>query len=111
MLRVLADASRELAAGFALTGVDVNAVADSMAALEAIKEAAASRDYGIIIVEEALWEGMDARSRDALHAWNLPLVVAVPAEMKWMDVEDLRPDDHLAGLIRHAVGHQLAIKL
>ena len=111
MLRVLAVASREIASGFSLTGVDVSVASDPEAALEEIREASASRDYGIIIVEEALWNGIDQRARDALLASNTPLVIPVPAELRWMDVEDLSPDDHLAGLIRHAVGHQLAIKL
>jgi len=103
--------SRELALGFSLTGVEVVPARDSVIALGAVQELVAGGEAGLIVIEESLLEGMEERTREELLDSSVPLVVPIPGELTWRDVEELPPDDYVAELIRRAVGYQLDIQL
>ena len=110
-MRVVCVMTRELSLGFSLTGVEVMPVSDSPQALRAVEELLAGREAGLVVIEEKLLEGMEGRTREKLLDSSVPLVVPVPGELVWRDVEELPPDDYVAELIRRAVGYQLDIKL
>jgi vacuolar-type H+-ATPase subunit F/Vma7 len=93
VLRVVCVMSRELSLGFSLTGVEVFPVEDPARALQAVQEFVAGRD------------------REELLDSSVPLVVPLPGELAWRDVEELPPDDYVAELIRRAVGYQLNVQL
>ncbi len=111
MLKVVAVMREDLALGFSLTGLDVIPVKDAAAAVEVVREVIDSRESGLIALEQGLLEEMEERTRESLLARNVPLIVPVPGELAWRDVEELPPDDYLAELIRHAVGYQLNVQL
>jgi vacuolar-type H+-ATPase subunit F/Vma7 len=111
VLKVVAVAREDLARGFSLTGLDVIPVEDASAAVEVVRELIASRDSGLIILEEGLLEEMEERTKESLLARSVPLIVTVAGELVWQDVEQLPPDDYLTELIRHAVGYQLNVQL
>jgi len=111
MPKVVAVLGPEAALGFALTGVEVIRVADPAAARDVLLEAVENREHGLLIVEEALLDGLDAASREALLARNVPLLIPVRLSLRWASEGKAAEDDYVARLIRHAVGYQLNIQL
>ncbi len=111
MSKVVAVLGAEAALGFALTGVEVLRVDDPAGAPEVVAEAVENREHGLVIVEEALLERLDAASREALLARNAPLVLPVRLGLRWASEGKEAEDDYVAKLIRHAVGYQLNIQL
>jgi vacuolar-type H+-ATPase subunit F/Vma7 len=111
MPKVVAVLGAEAALGFALTGVEVIRVPDPAAARGALQEAVENGEHGLVIVEEALLDSLDADSREALFQRNLPLVIPVRLGLRWTSEGKAAEDDYVARLIRHAVGYQLNIQL
>ena len=111
MSRVLAVVREDLAAGFALAGVEVTRCADADDARTAMTAALGGSIYGVVIVEQELLSAMDETTRAEAAASIVPLVVAVPGEMRWRDVEEAPADDYVARLVRRAVGYQLNLRL
>ncbi len=111
MRRVLGIFRDELAAGFTLAGVEVSRVRDSAGAREVLQGVTDGTEYGLVIIEESLLEGLEERERERLDALNIPLVVPVPGELRWRTEAEPPADDAVARLIRRAVGYQLDIRL
>ena len=111
MPKVVAVLGPEAALGFALTGVEVIRVSDPAAARDVLLEAVGNREHGLLIVEEALLDSLDAAGREALLARNVPLIVPVRLGLRWASEGQAAEDDYVARLIRHAVGYQLNIQL
>jgi vacuolar-type H+-ATPase subunit F/Vma7 len=109
--RILAVVREDLAAGFALAGVEVAPAADGQAARAALSAALSGGQYGVVIVEQELLSAMDEGTRAEAAASVVPLVIAVPGEMRWREAEEAPADDYVARLVRRAVGYQLNIKL
>jgi vacuolar-type H+-ATPase subunit F/Vma7 len=111
MPKVFAVLGEQAALGFALTGMDVIRVRDPEAARAALQEAAANVEAGLVIVEEALLEALEAGARESLLASNRPLFIPVRIDLRWVPEGQAPEDDYVAKLIRHAVGYQLNIQL
>ena len=111
MAKVVAVLGAEAALGFALTGVEVIRVSDPAEARAALQEAVENREHGLVIVEEALLDSLDAASREAALARSVPLLVPVRLGLRWASEGQAAEDDYVARLIRHAVGYQLNIQL
>jgi vacuolar-type H+-ATPase subunit F/Vma7 len=109
--KVAAVLREELGAGFALTGIDVVRVHDANSAWEAVQRAVEGEEYGLIIVDECYMADIEKQAREYLYELNIPLVVPIPCELRWRDVEEIPADDFVASLIRRAVGYQLNISL
>ena len=111
MPKVVAVLGAEAALGFALTGVEVIRVADPAEARGVLLEAVENREHGLVIVEEELLDSLDAASREAVLARNVPLLIPVRLSLRWASEGKAAEDDYVARLIRHAVGYQLNIQL
>ena len=111
MFKVLGILPEDLAAGFALTGLEVIRFKEATAGRAALLEAAENPEYGLLIVEEGLLDSMEEGRRRALLARSRPLVIPVPGMLRWRDTERGAADDYVAALIRRAVGYQMDIKL
>lgn len=111
MYKVLAIGGKELNFGFALAGLETYRVDDSAAAAEALRGAAASNEYGIVIIDEALIESFDDKTMELIDSGELPVVVPVAGQMQWRDAEVIPPDDYIARLVRQAIGYELNIQL
>lgn len=109
--RIAAVVNEDLGRGLSLTGVEILPANDSEQALTLLRDAQKRRTWGIIIVDEALLEGVDERERTALFERTIPLVIAIPAALRWRDVEEAGSDEFVARLIRRAVGYQLNIQV
>lgn len=110
MPRVVAVLGEQAALGFALTGVEVMRAAGTAGARAALREAAADAENGLVIVEQALFEGLEQPERERLLALVTPLVVPVSIPLAWVPEGQAAKDAHVAELIRHAVGYQLNIQ-
>ena len=110
-MKVLAISEKELARGFELAGVETWTVSDAKQASQALAKIISSGEYGIVIMEEKLSSGLDKQVTTALSQSDGPMLVSIPAELRWCDTEKLPDDDYVARLIRRAVGYQLNIKL
>jgi vacuolar-type H+-ATPase subunit F/Vma7 len=110
LYRVLAIGDEDFCAGFALAGIETQC-ARGPAAREALAEARASGQYGVVIVDEQFGMELEGGESLAKAAATIPVVVAVPAEMHWGDVEKLGEDSYVATMIRQAIGYQLDINL
>jgi vacuolar-type H+-ATPase subunit F/Vma7 len=102
---------KDLGAGFALAGVDVEVVMDPDSAREAVLAAAGRKECGILIVEEELFARVPDGERESLLQRTVPLIVLLPGDMLWGEVEEIKADEYVAALIRRAVGYQLNIRL
>jgi vacuolar-type H+-ATPase subunit F/Vma7 len=109
--RILALVRQDLAAGFALTGIDVRVVADAGALRSALSSAVEGPRYGMVVVEEELMAALEPAERAAFGAVTVPLVIEVPGELAWQEAAEGPAEDYVARLIRRAVGYQLNIKL
>jgi vacuolar-type H+-ATPase subunit F/Vma7 len=101
----------DAAAGLSLTGIDVIPVSGAAEFKRALLSVVESREYGLVIADEELLAAIDERTRTAVAARSLPLIVPIPAEMRWADVQEMPADDYVAMLVRRAVGYQLNIHL
>lgn len=110
MYKVLAIGNEDFCAGFALAGVETRCAEGSLAR-DALAQARASGQYGVVIVDEQFSAGLDDSESLAKAAATIPVVVAVPAELRWSDVEKLGEDNYVAAMIRQAIGYQLDINL
>jgi vacuolar-type H+-ATPase subunit F/Vma7 len=109
--RVLAVLAEGLGAGFSLAGVEVEVVAERDSAREAILAAAGNRECGILIIDEELFSCLGERERESLLQRTVPLLVLLPGELRWGEVEEITSDEYVAALIRRAVGYQLNIRM
>lgn len=110
-MKVLVISERELAGGFALAGIETCVVSNAGHASEALAAIIESGEYGIVIMDEKLSSGLDRQVTAALSRGDGPILVTIPAELRWRDTERLPHDDYVARLIRRAVGYQLNIEL
>lgn len=111
MSRVRAVLGEGLGAGFSLVGAEVEVVTDKESAREAILAAAADRECGILVLDEELFSALGDREKESLLQRTIPLVIMLPGELRWGEVEELRSDEYVAALIRRAVGYQLNIRI
>ena len=111
MSRVRAVLTEGLGAGFSLAGVEVEVVSESESAREAILAAAADRECGILVLDEELFAALGDRERESLQQRTIPLLIMLPGELRWGEVEELTGDEYVAALIRRAVGYQLNIRM
>ena len=111
MPKAVAVLGAEAALGFGLTGVEVIRVTDRATAPTVLLEAVDNGEHGLVIVEEALLEGLSDADRTALFQRNVPLVIPVRLDLRWASEGKAAEDDYVAKLIRHAVGYQLNIQL
>ena len=111
MSRILALVRPDLSSGFALTGIDVQRVADTGELRSALTGAVEGPRYGMVVVEEELMAGLEQAERAAFGAVTVPLVIEVPGDLAWQEAAEAPEEDYVARLIRRAVGYQLNIKL
>lgn len=111
MYKVCAIVQEDFGLGLNLAGVVVYTYREHREASKALREALSSGEYGIVIIEESFYDTLGPRFRKELMQRTRPLVVPVPAEMRWKDVEEVSEDELVARLIRQAVGYQLNIQI
>jgi len=109
LYKVLAMGGREFCAGFALAGIETLRVTES-SGREVFAQMLLRDDLALVILDEQWSDTLDEVRSPTMQA-QLPIVIPVPGEMRWRDVEKSGEDHYVAALIRQAVGYQLDIQL
>ena len=109
MYKIVAIGGQEFCAGFALAGIDTRLVTESSAQGVFIS-VLSQEDLALVILDEQWHASLERLRPDSLQA-ELPIVIPVPGEMRWRDVEKPGEDPYIATLIRQAVGYQLDIDI
>ena len=105
----MAIGGREFCAGFALAGIDTLHVTEA-SGQEVFTRMLAREDIALVILDEQ-WSDLLDEIRPPTMQTQLPIVIPVPGQMCWRDVEKRGEDHYVAALIRQAVGYQLDIQL
>jgi vacuolar-type H+-ATPase subunit F/Vma7 len=100
---------REFCAGFSLAGIETLRVTET-SGQEVFTRMLAHDDIALVILDEQWSESLDEIRSPTMQA-ELPIVIPVPGQMRWRDVEKHGEDHYVAALIRQAVGYQLDINL
>ncbi len=101
----------QLAAGYRLAGVEVEEVQSSKEALELIEHSVRSgKEYGIIGIDEDLYNDFDDKITKKIDEWGIPLVVPFPSSDLYRWVRAKREEDYATSLIRSAIGYQIKLK-
>jgi len=109
--KIAAIVREDLAAGFALAGVEVQRVTDARELRRALAAAVHGSRFAVVVVEQELMAGLGEAERAAFNAVVVPLVIEVPGELAWKETDGGPAEDYVARLIRRAVGYQLNIRL
>ena len=109
MYKIVAIGGQEFCAGFALAGIDTRLVTESTAEDMFIR-VLSQEDLALVILDEQWHASLERLRSESLQAL-LPVVIPVPGQMRWRDVEKPDEDQYVATLIRQAVGYQLDIDI
>lgn len=109
MYKILAIVGSEVVNGFILAGIEAVHVKSKEEAKQTLMDNLSKNKYGIIIIEEALYEGLDLHLRKTIDKGSLPLVVPLPMEMKWKEGDFSTKSDYIARLIRRIIGYNVKI--
>ncbi len=109
MFRVVAIGGQEFCTGFALAGIDTLLVTE-VTEQAVFARALAQDDLALVILDEQWLESLERVRPDTMNA-QLPIVIPVPGQMRWRDVEQPGEDQYIAQLVRQAVGYQLDINI
>lgn len=94
----------ELAAGFALAGVDVTRARDALAAAEAIARATADADVGMVLVDQSLYEGIPRELRTRWDRHAVALIVPIPSP-SWERAG--AAEAYILEILRQAIGYRV----
>lgn len=95
--------SPEVAAGFALSGIRVDAVEDAAAA-DALRRLADDPDVGVVLIEERLRKGVPGELQARIDRKGWPIVVAFPSPA-WTGPS--AAEEYVLELLRQAVGYRV----
>lgn len=109
MYKIVAIGGQDFCTGFALAGIETQVVTES-SIQEVLARVLARDDLALVILDESWSDAWQQARPPALKA-RLPIMVPVPGQMRWRDVEKPQDDQYIASLIRQAVGYQLDIQL
>lgn len=108
MLKIRVVTGPDTAAGFRLSGVEVDVVRGPEEATKRLHLRLADENCGLLIVDERLMEQAGEPLRRRLEKAGLPIVVPVPIDMTWR--EEGRSMDYLLRLIRRSIGFHMRIR-
>jgi vacuolar-type H+-ATPase subunit F/Vma7 len=98
----------ELGAGFALAGLRTVAAASAEESRARMQELLAAPDVGVVLVEEAQYDGFPEDLRRQIGRHPLPMVVPFP-EPVWG--EGRAPsEEYIVELLRQVIGYRVRLK-
>lgn len=104
--KILAILYPDVAMGFKMAGVDIWRAEDVKSAENLVLKALNEDSYGIVILEEELYEGFNQKLKDMVMDSVIPLIVPIP--IKRLSGE--RVEDYLRNLIRRSIGFYIRIR-
>ena len=107
MHRVAVICTETLGSGFKLAGTEVRIVHDVETASRQLRQLLADSNYGLVLLEQELMDGLDERMLRAVDANDVPLVVPFPSLKPEAWEQDER--EYIQAMVRRAIGFQIRI--
>lgn len=97
----------DFAAGLELAGLTVTRVDAPGRAAEAIRQAAACADVGVLLVDETLYRALPRELLSRFDREALPIVAPIPGPHR-----DVEGDAHafILGILRQAIGYRVRLR-
>lgn len=108
MSHVIAVMDREAGLGYRLAGIDVREAATPEEMGQHAEALAGDPGARLVILDEELFRGLPRGTRKKLEESRSPVFVPVPSLP--LRKGALRPEEHVARLMRRAVGYQVRIR-
>ncbi|MEN3046449.1 MAG: V-type ATP synthase subunit F [Candidatus Hydrothermales bacterium] len=105
-IRILAITEEGYDAGFRLAGCVTKVVKDERELLRLLDSLIEGGEYGVILVEETLYQRMDERKRKRYEELSFPLVVG----LNLREEGRVDPEEHLGEIAKRTLGYRLKIK-
>ena len=97
----------EITAGVELAGLPVTRVATAHDAADAIRQAAANAEVGIVLVDDALYRGLPRELLSRLDREAVPIIAAIPAPHRDVDGE---AETYILELLKQAIGYRVRLR-
>lgn len=94
----------ELAAGFALAGIDVTRAKDAAAATDAVAREATDASVGIVLVDQVLYDTIPRDVRTRWDRYASALIVPIPAPA-WERAG--AAEAYILDILRQAIGYRV----
>jgi len=108
MSEILFIGEPEVIEGFGLTGADIEPESDPARVQWLVEELLRSKDTGIVVITENLYEQIPEKVRTRAEASGRPLFVTLPRPAgleDWAEKEDL-----ISRVIRRTIGYRMKIR-
>ena len=107
MHRVAVICTAGLGSGFRLSGAEVRITPEAEAAGRELRALLVDTDYGLVLIEQDLMDGLDERTLRAAEASDVPLVVPFPSLKPEAWDQDER--EYIQAMVHRAIGFQIRI--
>lgn len=98
----------EVAAGFALAGLQAVTAATAAEGDARLSEVLRAPDVGVVLIEESLHDALPAGTRRQLDRRALPMVVPFPGPA-WGD-RAAGPEEYILELLRQVIGYRVKLR-
>ncbi|MDI6785455.1 MAG: V-type ATP synthase subunit F [bacterium] len=109
MYKILAIVGSEVANGFVLAGIDVAHTKSYQEAKNILASNISNDKYGVIIIEETLYENLDLYLKKIIDKGSFPLVVPLPIEMKYREDDHSMKSSYISQLLKRTIGYNIKI--
>ncbi len=110
MYKILAIANSEIVKGLKFSGIKVLGVDTPELAKKSLLDAMKSKEYGIVVIDEALERTFDDYTKRLIEESSTPLFVPLPLQLIWQEVETPADNAYVVEMIRRAIGYQIKIR-
>jgi len=94
--------------GFALAGLRVVPAAPGSRAEQALRDLARRSEIGVVLIEDALYDGLPPELHRQLARHPLPMVVPFPGP-RWVEPTE-GPEAYIVELLRQVIGYRVKLR-
>lgn len=105
--RLVVITSSGLSAGFALAGVPVFEISNSLDAARKIKSSADEENVGVVIIDELLYRDIPEEARRNLEKSAIPVIIPVPGPDWTMESS---AHEYIVEILRRAIGYRVRLQ-
>lgn len=106
--RIRIVASPAVAAGFRLAGLAADEAGSPRDAESLLRQEATRPDAGLVLIQQALYEGIPPVARRELERRALPIIVPIP-DATWAEARR-QSGDYILDLLQRAIGYRVRLQ-